>query len=1010
MKISFIVTLVFSLITTFCIAQLGKHGNISITSQKVVNEYTSLTADANATSTSLTVSNSSLNTNGRFVNTLEAGDLILIIQHQGASLNPTTTPQDWGAITNYNNAGNYEYCEVSNIPNANTIELRCGLTKNYTAAGKVQIVRIPRYENLTVNSILTADAWNGQFGGIIALECNNDLIINTSGSITANGLGFRGGIEDYASTGSGSWWVANTNPDGGGAKGESIFGYDTDYSSLGGKYGYAAPANAGGGGNCHNGGGGGGANAGTVSNWQLGVGIPNPTYNTAWALESPAINGVTASGGGKGGYTFSSNNSNPNNTGPNDYGVWAGDGRRPLGGLGGRPLDYSSGKIFFGGGGGSGDVNDSQTLGGHGGNSGGIILIECKGTISGNGEIIANGANGIDAYTTSPPATGFAGNDGAGGGGAGGTVLINSLNILTNLNVSASGGDGGNQVLDGGVFYFGSFNEAEGPGGGGGGGYIAHSNGTVISNINGGINGVTNSNSMTNFPPNGATSGGIGSISSNTLSTFSLTGINDTICAGNAATVSVTVNGTLPLGGLLIWYDAASNGNFIGAGTSFSTTNISNDTTFYVGVCPGTFTVPVSVIIGTSFSYSDANVIVEDENCSLSDGSISGITISGGALPLQYEWNGNISASQDLSNLGAGSYTLVVTDANGCAATIGTYNINNNTGPTVDDSGLTLVEDHCSQGIGSISGLIIAGNSPYSYTWNGTSSSSTDLANLSSGSYDLTIEDVNGCTTDYNGVVITDINGPTINSSNLITTNATCGIDNGSISGIVVTNPSNGALTTNWDNSSETTLDLQNLMADDYNLTVSDAFGCSDSFGPITITSVGTPVAGFNVTPNPVIIGDTVYYVNNSSNDVTNYYFTLSNDSTMYDTIGQETFSSPGEYEVCLNVSNNAGCVDSTCQTIQVEENLVVIVPNIFTPNNDFVNETFIIQGLRNASLTIFNRWGKEVFSQSPYSNGWNGYSNAGKKLAGGTYYYILQPLDNSSTNEEMTGYLLLVR
>ena len=50
----------------------------------------------------------------------------------------------------------------------------------------------------------------------------------------------------------------------------------------GGSYCKAAPANGGGGGNGHNGGGGGGGNAGDVSNWNEGVGVPQPAYNNAW--------------------------------------------------------------------------------------------------------------------------------------------------------------------------------------------------------------------------------------------------------------------------------------------------------------------------------------------------------------------------------------------------------------------------------------------------------------------------------------------------------------------------------------------------------------------------------------------------------------------------------------------------------------------------------------------------------------------------------------------------------
>jgi len=1007
MKFSFIITLVFFLTQFVGISQFGEDGGVTIAAPSIVNEYTYLTSDATASSTTLSVNSSTLNDNGRFSNSLQGGDLILIIQHQGATLNTNGTPQDWGAIVNYNNAGNYEYCEVSNVPNSNSIQLRCGLTKSYTASGQVQIVRIPRYNDLTINSNLTADAWDGQTGGIIALECQNNLILNASGTIDANEIGFRGGIEDYAATGSGSWNVALTNTDGGGLKGESIFGYDTDYNTIGGKYGYGAPANGGGGGNSHNGGGGGGANAGDVNNWQNGVGVPSPTYNTAWALESPPINGIIATGGGKGGYTFSSNNSNPNTNGPNDYGAWGGDGRRPLGGLGGRPLDYSTGKIFFGGGGGSGDVNDQQTLGGHGGNSGGIVFIECKGTISGTGTINANGADGIDAYTTNPPTTSFAGNDGAGGGGAGGTVIINSANPLSNLNVNAQGGNGGNQVLDGGTFYFGSLNEAEGPGGGGSGGYISFSSGTINASLIGGTNGVTNSNSLTSFPPNGATSGGTGVSSINPQSNFTLTGVNDTICAGNAATVSVVVNGTLPSGSSLIWYDAPTNGNFIGAGSSYSTSNVSSNTTFYVGVCPGTYTIPVSVIMGTSFTYSDVNVTIQEENCGQSDGSITGFTVTGGAQPLQYEWNGILTASADLTNAEAGNYTLVITDNNGCAATIGTYVLGENTGPTIDDSGLLSEDDHCNQGIGSINGLVGSGNAPLIYSWNSVVST-IDIDNLNAGDYDLSIEDSFGCISNYSTISIQNIGGPVIDTTNMIITNATCGIINGEINGITVINPSNSTIDIVWYNSNETTMDISNLGQGEYSIVVNDAFGCFDSIGPITVNAIGNPTADFSFSANPVLVNDSVYYTNESSLDVTNYYFTLSDGNTTSNQNGVEIFNQIGVHEICINVENSAGCIDSICKSLTVEENIEVIIPNVITPNGDGENDTFIIQGIENFSLSIFNRWGQEIYFEKNYLNNWEGRNKSGEKVSDGTYYYVISP--NTDEEIDFSGYFQLSR
>jgi len=76
-----------------------------------------------------------------------------------------------------------------------------------------------------------------------------------------------------------------------------------------------------------------------------------------------------------------------------------------------------------------------------------------------------------------------------------------------------------------------------------------------------------------------------------------------------------------------------------------------------------------------------------------------------------------------------------------------------------------------------------------------------------------------------------------------------------------------------------------------------------------------------------------------------------------------------------------------------------IVVYNEFSPNNDGVNDTFIIEGIQQYQnkLQIFDRWGKIVFETNNYQNDWNGIANKGlffdnnKKLPIGTYYYILE-------------------
>ena len=115
------------------------------------------------------------------------------------------------------------------------------------------------------------------------------------------------------------------------------------------------------------------------------------SWADAWNLESASFSAHTSSGGGRGGYSYSSNNENALLVGPGNA-AWGGDGRANNGGLGGRPVPYDAdGRMFFGGGGGAGDGNNN--VAGAGGQGGGIVIIIAS-SITGSGSIEANGQAG----------------------------------------------------------------------------------------------------------------------------------------------------------------------------------------------------------------------------------------------------------------------------------------------------------------------------------------------------------------------------------------------------------------------------------------------------------------------------------------------------------------------------------------------------------------------------------------------------------------------------------------
>lgn len=760
-KIGLYFSLILGLLNPL-LAQRGKHGALSVSALNViVNEYTSLTSNATAGTNIINVANSNLNTNSRFASNLQVGDLIMIIQVQGISMKTFAVGpgQDstYGEILSYQNCGNYEFAQVFAIPNGTSIQLDCNLMNNYSASpAKTQVIRVPRYSSLTVNAgaSLTGDPWNGTIGGIITTEVNGASVIN--GSVIATGIGFRRGVAVNQGNFGGMRFVdLGAGYAEGGEKGEGIAGSQADYVTFyNGKHSRGAPANGGGGGNCHNAGGGGGANAGNPATWR-GYGITNPTYATAYNLEFPGRAAIVSSGGGKGGYSLSNANINPLVNGP-FLTTWSGDFRRPTGGFGGRPLDYSTGRIFLGGGGGAGEVNNmtGSNTGGHGGHGGGMIYFITFGNISGTGQIIANGNNGTTA-TGPAPFSGYNGNDAAGGGGGGGTIILNTTGTVSGVNILANGGLGGNQVLVKSAFA-GAVNEAEGPGGGGGGGYIALSAGAPAQSVLGAISGTTNSNSMVNFPPNGATNGAPG-LSGQSITLYTLSVNPVTVCVNNSATLNAISNNPTAS---FIWYNNLVGTTQIGTGAVFTTSVFTAIGTFtvFAETCPGFYRIPVLITVtnGPNLTASSSTIC---------NGQTATLTASGAT---NYTWSTGATGSSITVNPSVNTVYTVTGGSSGCTNTI-TSSVTVNSAANINVFGATI----CAGQTATISAA-----PAISYTWNtGANTQSITVSPITTTSYVVNAS-VAGCVASNTAVVTVNssptltVNNPTICSTQTAVINA----------------------------------------------------------------------------------------------------------------------------------------------------------------------------------------------------------------------------------------------
>jgi gliding motility-associated-like protein len=120
---------------------------------------------------------------------------------------------------------------------------------------------------------------------------------------------------------------------------------------------------------------------------------------------------------------------------------------------------------------------------------------------------------------------------------------------------------------------------------------------------------------------------------------------------------------------------------------------------------------------------------------------------------------------------------------------------------------------------------------------------------------------------------------------------------------------------------------------------------------------------------------------------------------------------------IFIRLDNGSSCYSIT-SFLLTTKNCPPIVYNFVSADNDGFNDTFHIEGLKdiflNHKISIYNRWGKLVWTGNNQSNEWEGYANNGllidnNQIPPGTYYYVIE-LNDPNYTEPLTGYLYLTK
>jgi gliding motility-associated-like protein len=305
-------------------------------------------------------------------------------------------------------------------------------------------------------------------------------------------------------------------------------------------------------------------------------------------------------------------------------------------------------------------------------------------------------------------------------------------------------------------------------------------------------------------------------------------------------------------------------------------------------------------------------------------------------------------------------------------------------------------------------GTMLSVNPVYtSYTWSPGSSLSDTITAYTIGNNPTTITltvDSNGCT-GSNSVIITN----TVLDPQIFIDATVCP------DSVANVNFTGGPFDSfSWSNGSS----VNPTTAGPGNISLTVAIGNCDKTITETVQSYPSPVADFNIAPLTSGLPNTNIIFTDASTpsgfinswdwnfDATNISSQSSNPplggSNDYDWI----FDQQGNYTITLTVLDNNGCHSTTSQDYLIVSNIVVA--NVITPNGDGMNDFLVFENLdisvASNQVSIFNRWGNEVFSQPDYQNDWNGDG-----LSVGTYFYILQVNFESGT-ETFKGSLNILR
>lgn len=436
---------------------------------------------------------------------------------------------------------------------------------------------------------------------------------------------------------------------------------------------------------------------------------------------------------------------------------------------------------------------------------------------------------------------------------------------------------------------------------------------------------------------------------------------NPTCYQFNDGSATINIQGAV---GNVVFVIEDTLGNQVNTGNSNTANNLSSGWYYFTVTDDAPCTYVDSVFLQDPGEMQVSLIRIYPSCYGIMDGMAIADTVlnyTGDYNQISYVWSPNSGANgigaDTLSNAGGNNYNLLLTDENGCAASID-FNL-----PFPDSLYFTQLGTepaYCrvfgyQSGNGVVYAAAAGGTPDYDYTWINITDPDTNYTTtwggLNPGTYQINVVDDNGC-------ILSEI----------------------------------------------IELDSLNPIAD-FDVTSAQFLtqGVCEGTAPVEVHFVNQ--SQYFANPNNPQ-ADTTFFWNFGFGN-----WTISHDYfEEFDTV----YTTGGTYDVCLVAINKNGCSDTLCKPITVFNPQSFTPINVFTPNGDGDNDEFnfgyLAEAIVEFNCVIVNRWGKTIIELTDINQGWDGTDQNGSECVGGVYFYIYSGTAENGETIEGQGNVHLIR